>query len=348
MSNLTPELALVTADDNDDTADYLVQTAGLQGSLNIVDGLFNATTGHNHNGAHQGGQLIFGTLQTTSIQFANGATLGPTGTGNVLRFQSTQLEFSGAAKVEGALDVSGTSTLRANTSITGTLGVSGALTSGSLSSGAITASGLITANAGLNTTTLTASGAITGNGGITTNALTVNGNSNVTGTLSAGTISTGAINVSSVSSSGALSGPDITATTGWHRNNTAGTGIYNGATSLGIRFDNSRSLPLVHGGAYDGARLHSTAQVRTGYFNTGPVPGGGGEIQVQVNFSPPFVASAAPTVVLTQLRGASDHMLWRLGLEFGQVGPNAFNARVRNENPGSEATYVCWLAYWNE
>jgi len=57
MSALTSELNLVTADDNDDTADYLTLTAGLAGSLRTVDGLFNATTGHAHNGAHQGATL---------------------------------------------------------------------------------------------------------------------------------------------------------------------------------------------------------------------------------------------------------------------------------------------------
>src|SRR5262245_23423550 len=57
MSNLTPELNLVQGVDDDDTADYL--TIGLSDSLGIIDGLFNATTGHAHNGAHQGGTLQF-------------------------------------------------------------------------------------------------------------------------------------------------------------------------------------------------------------------------------------------------------------------------------------------------
>jgi hypothetical protein len=57
MSDLTPELNLALAEDEDDTADYLVLTSGLRGSLAIVDGMFSATTGHAHNGAHQGGTL---------------------------------------------------------------------------------------------------------------------------------------------------------------------------------------------------------------------------------------------------------------------------------------------------
>jgi hypothetical protein len=57
MSNLTPELNLVQAEDDDDTADYLVLPNGLAGSLAILDGMFSAGAGHAHNGAHQGGTL---------------------------------------------------------------------------------------------------------------------------------------------------------------------------------------------------------------------------------------------------------------------------------------------------
>lgn len=57
MSNLTPELNLAQAVDSDDTADYLTLTAGLAGSLAILDGLFNNASGHTHSGAHQGGVL---------------------------------------------------------------------------------------------------------------------------------------------------------------------------------------------------------------------------------------------------------------------------------------------------
>lgn len=57
MSTLTPELNLVQADDNDDTADYLTLPTGLAGSLSTLDGLFSQATGHAHNGSHQGGVL---------------------------------------------------------------------------------------------------------------------------------------------------------------------------------------------------------------------------------------------------------------------------------------------------
>jgi hypothetical protein len=55
MSGSTPELALKTAVDSDDTADYL--TLSLATSLQTVDALFNNVAGHNHSGAHQGGPI---------------------------------------------------------------------------------------------------------------------------------------------------------------------------------------------------------------------------------------------------------------------------------------------------
>ena len=70
MSDLSPELNLALAVENDDTDDYLTQNAGLRGSLVTLDGLFNALTGHAHQGAHQGGTIGFQGL------FA-GATVSP-------------------------------------------------------------------------------------------------------------------------------------------------------------------------------------------------------------------------------------------------------------------------------
>ena len=55
MSGSTTELALKTAVDADDTADYL--TLSLADSLRTLDALYNNVTGHNHNGAHQGGPI---------------------------------------------------------------------------------------------------------------------------------------------------------------------------------------------------------------------------------------------------------------------------------------------------
>jgi len=57
MSDLTAELNLALAVDNDDQADYLVTDSGLRGSLKTLDGLFNSSVGHTHNGAHQGGVI---------------------------------------------------------------------------------------------------------------------------------------------------------------------------------------------------------------------------------------------------------------------------------------------------
>jgi hypothetical protein len=120
MSDTTAELGLKLAVDADDTADYLVTS--LRNSLNVLDGVFSSSTGHNHNGAHQGGNLVFGVLNTTSIAFANGATLGPFATGNQLRFQSTNVSFSGTITADGAATVTGL-TVNGNTTVTGTLGV---------------------------------------------------------------------------------------------------------------------------------------------------------------------------------------------------------------------------------
>jgi len=55
MPGSTPELALATAVDSDDNADYL--TLSLANSLRTVDGLFSNTTGHTHGGLHQGGPI---------------------------------------------------------------------------------------------------------------------------------------------------------------------------------------------------------------------------------------------------------------------------------------------------
>jgi hypothetical protein len=152
MSGLTPELALGTAVGSDDTANYLVST--LASALNVIDGEFSSATGHNHNGAHQGGALVFGVLSTTSIAFANGATLGPFSTGTTLRFQSINVTHSGNISADG------------NATITGTLGVTGATTLSALTvtgsvMGALNLSGVLNANAGIGTTSITTTARIT-------------------------------------------------------------------------------------------------------------------------------------------------------------------------------------------
>jgi len=131
MSTLTPELGLSKAQDTDDDADYL--TIALANSLSTLDGTFNSTTGHNHNGAHQGGALVFSVLQTTSINFANGAQINPGASGNQLRFVSTSVSFSGGVSVDGTLAATGATTLGALTAtgaatLQSTLGVTGLAT----------------------------------------------------------------------------------------------------------------------------------------------------------------------------------------------------------------------------
>jgi hypothetical protein len=75
MTDLTTELNLVLATDNDDLADYLdAATASLRTSLQTIDGLFNTATGHTHNGAHQGGGITaVADGSITSAKIADGA-----------------------------------------------------------------------------------------------------------------------------------------------------------------------------------------------------------------------------------------------------------------------------------
>lgn len=80
MSDLTGELNLSLAVDDDDTADYLTQA--LRDSLNTLDGVFNSATGHSHNGAHQGGSLLIDTASiadgaVTTPKIADGAVTAP-------------------------------------------------------------------------------------------------------------------------------------------------------------------------------------------------------------------------------------------------------------------------------
>jgi hypothetical protein len=149
MSDLTAELNLALCVDNDDTADYLTQTAGLRGSLSTIDGLFNSTTGHNHSGAHQGGSF-------TSLNLSGGLTVG----GN--------LQVNGTAVVSGAtnlqsLDVATTSQLHGAVTLGGALSVTGLTTlsggvvnlaaTGYLAAGPVisAAAGDLNANRGSNT-----------------------------------------------------------------------------------------------------------------------------------------------------------------------------------------------------
>jgi hypothetical protein len=307
MSGLTSELALGTAVGSDDTANYLTIT--LANALNTIDGEFSSATGHNHSGAHQGGALVFGVLNTTSIQFANGATLGPFATGTTLRFQSINVTHSGNISADG------------NAAITGTLGVTGTTTLGAL-----------------NATTGAFSGTLT-----VTGVSTFNNNITVNGTLTVGS----GLGVAGALSAASFTGGDFTATTGWHRNNTVGTGLYSTPLGIGLRFDSGRAGPIMHGGAYDGARVHGTPHVRVGYFTT-PAVANAAETTVGVTFTPAFPATASPATMLTLLRNSGDHTQWRINVEFGTSTYTGFTARVRNETGNTEGVSVAYLAYWNE
>jgi len=72
MPNITPELGLAIAVDSDDTATYLETNLG--GSLTTVDSLFNASSGHTHSGAHQGGPITSAGVADGSL---TNAKLGP-------------------------------------------------------------------------------------------------------------------------------------------------------------------------------------------------------------------------------------------------------------------------------
>jgi hypothetical protein len=109
MPDLTPELNLNLALDDDDTADYL--TVNLSDSLTVLDGMFNASTGHAHNGSHQGGALEF-------LDLLVGEDLTVVG----------QTDLKGPALLESNLHVVGTSTLDGAATVGSTLRVTGAVT----------------------------------------------------------------------------------------------------------------------------------------------------------------------------------------------------------------------------
>jgi hypothetical protein len=71
MSGTTTELALATAVDTDDNADYL--TLSLANSLRTVDALFNNLTGHTHVGAHQGAPIVPAAGSITGAMIADGS-----------------------------------------------------------------------------------------------------------------------------------------------------------------------------------------------------------------------------------------------------------------------------------
>jgi len=119
VSDLTPELSLFTAVDDDDTADYL--TLSLRDSLQILDGLFSSATGHRHNGSHQGGALDLDNLVVDSITVNGPLTVN--GSASV----SSALNVGGLATLS-SLDVTFTTRLRGAVTIDGAINAGGTFT----------------------------------------------------------------------------------------------------------------------------------------------------------------------------------------------------------------------------
>lgn len=185
MSDLSPELNLALAVDDDDTADYLVTTEGLRGSLNVLDGLFNSSTGHAHNGAHQGGTLQFLDLTVGEDLTVIGATdlLGPAIARQTLHVVGTST-FDALLTTQ-SLDVTTTSRLRGAVTIDGAINSSGTLTIGQdLSVGRDLS---VTRNAVIGGT-LTLTGALSATGG-----LVITGNASLSGVFTAGRIAAGGV-----------------------------------------------------------------------------------------------------------------------------------------------------------
>lgn len=143
MSELTAELNLVLCEDNDDTADYLTTNSGLSGSLSIIDGLFSSTTGHNHHGAHQGGNF-------SSLDISGDMTIGGnfTATGTLTALGAAHFPSMSVdnASTLGTLHVIGATTLSSTLTVASTLTVTGPTTlNGSLNTVNVAASGYVSA-----------------------------------------------------------------------------------------------------------------------------------------------------------------------------------------------------------
>jgi hypothetical protein len=184
MSDLTPELNLALAVDDDDTADYLTTSQGLRGSLLTLDGLFSSSTGHAHNGAHQGGNLQFLDLLVGQNLTVNGSSTlkGPVVAQGALHAVGAVI-LDSTLSVGTNLTVSGTSHLIGTVQIDGTITSSGALTIGQdlLVGRDLT----VTRNATI-TGALVAGSISTGGGSLAVGAnLTVGGAATISGVLSA-------------------------------------------------------------------------------------------------------------------------------------------------------------------
>jgi hypothetical protein len=183
MSDLSPELNLALAVDDDDTADYLVTTPGLRGSLVILDGMFNSVTGHAHNGSHQGGNLQFLDLNVGQNLTVVGAT-----------------DLKGSAIMRQSVHIVGAATLDAlatinSLDVTTTTHLRGAVTiDGQINSGTLVLNNDLTVGRDLSVgRNATVTGVLTVGSINGTAGLTITGAASISGLLTAGRVAIGGI-----------------------------------------------------------------------------------------------------------------------------------------------------------
>jgi len=333
MSDLTAELNLALAVDNDDTADYLVTTGGLRGSLTTIDGLFNATTGHNHNGAHQGGAI-------TTLTLSGGLTVnGPT-TLNSLDVTTTS-HLRGAVTADATLAVAGTTTLTGtvnpsstlvvgqslqvnldlnvarNASIGGALGITGGLTvGGNLQAGDIIANR--GANAGylfLGTNQSHYYGFDGANYQIVGAPVYIQGDRAVTETAT------------ETLSNKTLSGPTLSGTV-------SGTPTWASA----------QQLPQ---GSRVGGLLAVVSQAGSAWHLDGGyvfLQGGPGQTVQAQNFNAAY--TAAPTVVITMNTISGGRGTYHtVAVAVDGVGTNGFNIVFDNQSGSQQSLTINWMAF---
>jgi H-type lectin domain len=304
MSDLTAELNLALCVDDDDTADYLTQTAGLRGSLTTIDGLFSSTTGHNHSGAHQGGSF-------TSLNLSGGLTVG----GN--------LQVNGTAVVSGAtnlqsLDVATTSTLHGAVTMSTTLAVTGATT----------LTGAATLNGGLTVTNVAASGYVAAGPVLSASAGDLNANRGGTGYVFLGDASHymgfDGTSYQMVNAALYVSGDRVVTETATETltNKTvrtpAGDGLVSNTGGAAVRCEygtSSVSIPIAHAG-----------------------------VDVPVGFSRAFAAPPRVIVGLASSSGASDDNDRFAATENYNVTASGFQWRAFNGTGTAATVTMNWIA----
>lgn len=228
MSGTTTELALSTAVDTDDDADYL--TLSLANSLRTIDALFNNVTGHTHASSHQGGPIaassLRGGMDLPDWFRSTGRTTPFPGTGIGM-----EMYWSGAVGVLQAYNRA--TAAYAETQLLGskiTLGINGA------NSLVVNTDGSVAIAGGVTT------------GGLTASALTVSGNATLSGTTAAQALSCTAFSAGTLNASGAVNAGSTIAATGGI---TSGAGI--GATTTinsGGRITSGSDLLVTNGTIY--------------------------------------------------------------------------------------------------